>query len=85
MFKEFLFAIWFFLPAGAANTFPVLTANVPGLRNLNAPMDFGYSFRGQRVFGAHKTWRGFLTGVLFATATLALQRKGDEIPETLAG
>jgi CDP-2,3-bis-(O-geranylgeranyl)-sn-glycerol synthase len=72
--KEFLFAMWFFAPAGAANTFPVLTANIPGLRNLNAPMDFGRSFRGQRIFGAHKTWRGFVTGVVMATATFALQQ-----------
>lgn len=74
MLKEFLFAVWFFAPAGAANTFPVFTANIPGLRKLNAPIDFGRSFRGQRIFGAHKTWRGFATGVLMATVTLALQQ-----------
>jgi hypothetical protein len=74
MLKEFLFAVWFFAPAGVANAAPVFTAKFPILKNLNAPMDFGRSFHGQRIFGAHKTWRGFVSGVVMATATLALQQ-----------
>lgn len=53
----------FFLPAGIANMMPVLVAKVPF---LNVPMDFGYSFRGKRIFGDHKTWRGFLFGIIGA-------------------
>ena len=40
---------------------PVLVAKIPV---LNVPMDFGYSFRGKRIFGGHKTWRGLVFGVL---------------------
>ncbi len=27
-------------------------------------MDFGKKFRGQRIFGPHKSWRGLLTGMV---------------------
>ena len=69
--KEILFALWFFLPAGIANMSPILVANLPGLKRLKAPMDFGLTFRGQRVFGTHKTWRGFVVGIIAATLVLA--------------
>lgn len=52
---------FFFLPAGIANMMPVLVSKVPF---LNVPMDFGYSFRGKRIFGDHKTWRGLVFGVI---------------------
>jgi CDP-2,3-bis-(O-geranylgeranyl)-sn-glycerol synthase len=72
--KELLFALWFFLPAGVANMTPILVANIPRLKELNAPMDFGRTFRGKRIFGAHKTWRGFIAGILAATIVLAVQQ-----------
>jgi CDP-2,3-bis-(O-geranylgeranyl)-sn-glycerol synthase len=74
MLKELLFAIWFFAPAGFANAMPVFSARMPWIKQLNAPMDFGYSFRGQRIFGSHKTWRGFISGVIMATLVLGLQQ-----------
>jgi CDP-2,3-bis-(O-geranylgeranyl)-sn-glycerol synthase len=72
--KEILFAIWFFAPAGVANATPVFSAKLPGLRNLKAPIDFGRSYKGQRIFGDHKTWCGMLSGVVMATVALALQQ-----------
>lgn len=57
---------FFFLPAGVANMMPVLVAKVPF---LNVPMDFGHSFRGKRIFGDHKTWRGFVFGIISAGIT----------------
>lgn len=57
------------LPAGIANMMPVLVAKVPF---LNAPMDFGYSFRGKRIFGDHKTWRGLVFGMMSAGIVNAL-------------
>lgn len=74
MFKDIIFALWFFLPAGVANATPIFVANFPGLRDLNAPIDFGLMFRGKRVLGAHKTWRGLISGVLAATLVLWLQQ-----------
>lgn len=70
---ELFFAIWFFLPAGVANMMPIFAARWPVLRQYDQPIDFGKSWRGKRIFGAHKTWRGLLVGMLFATLTLWLQ------------
>lgn len=74
MLKDILFALWFFLPAGIANVTPILVAPLPGLRRLNAPIDCGLTFRGRRLLGAHKTWRGLIAGVLMAIVTLWLQQ-----------
>lgn len=71
--KELLFALWFFLPAGLANAAPVFMSKVPGLRKLNAPMDFGRSYRGKRIFGDNKTWRGLISGTVIATLAVAIQ------------
>ncbi len=67
-------ALWFFLPAGLANAAPVVAAKVPLLKRLDGPMDMGHSFRGQRIFGPNKTWRGLLTGMLAATLVIGLQK-----------
>lgn len=74
MFKEIIFALWFFLPAGIANVTPILVVKIPGLRKLQAPIDGGRYFRGKRLLGSHKTWRGFVSGVIMATVTLWLQQ-----------
>jgi CDP-2,3-bis-(O-geranylgeranyl)-sn-glycerol synthase len=74
MLKDLLFALWFFLPAAIANVTPILVAKMPGLRNLDMPMDFGHLFRGKRIFGSHKTWRGFISGLIMATLVLWLQQ-----------
>lgn len=68
-----LFALWFFLPAGIANAAPVFANKIPGLRNWNTPLDFGLKFRGKRLFGDNKRWRGLIVGIVLATATLGLQ------------
>jgi CDP-2,3-bis-(O-geranylgeranyl)-sn-glycerol synthase len=78
MLNDVLLALWFFLPAGIANVTPILVAPLPGLRNLNAPIDFGLTFRGRRVLGAHKTWRGLVFGVTMAVVTLWLQQLAVE-------
>jgi CDP-2,3-bis-(O-geranylgeranyl)-sn-glycerol synthase len=72
--KDILFALWFFLPAAFANGIPVLSMHLPWIKDWKAPMDFGRSFRGKRIFGSHKTWRGFIAGVLTSTLTLWLQQ-----------
>jgi len=72
--EEIFFALWFFAPAGAANVMPIFVAAVPALKKYTAPMDFGLSFRGKRILGAHKTWRGLISGVLAATLALWLQQ-----------
>lgn len=69
-----LFALWFFLPAGLANSAPVFASRLPGLKNLSAPMDFGAHFKDKRIFGPNKTWRGLMAGILVATTTLWIQQ-----------
>ena len=63
--------IWVFLPAAIANMFPVIFKWVP---LLDYPVDLGRSFRGKRIFGNNKTYRGFLVGVSGAIAVLHFQR-----------
>ncbi len=68
-------AIWVFVPVlGAALLHaPVLSLDL--LKSLKRPLDGGACFRGRRVFGDNKTWRGALvmtTGVLAATLLLSL-------------
>lgn len=49
-----------------ANAAPVLLAKLSGERR-SAPLDFGYRLRGERLFGSHKTWRGWAAGTLACT------------------
>lgn len=65
--NDYIAAVLFFLPAGLANAVPVLANKVPILKNLNAPLDFGQTYRGKRVFGENKTWRGLIIGVVVAS------------------
>lgn len=74
MFHDILFALWFFLPAGIANLVPVFAAKIPGLKKYDYPIDGGKHFRGQRIFGAHKTWRGLVVGIIAGTLILWLQQ-----------
>ena len=50
---------------------PVLAARL--FPKLGAPVDLGASFRGRRVFGAHKTFRGLVAGTVAGAATFAAQ------------
>lgn len=69
-----LFALWFFLPAGLANAMPVLANKIPYLRDFTTPLDFGKHYRGKRIFGKNKTWRGLLAGTVIATITVLVQQ-----------
>ncbi|HEY5668018.1 MAG TPA: CDP-archaeol synthase [Candidatus Saccharimonadales bacterium] len=74
MLENILFALWFFAPAGAANVMPIFVAKVPPLSKYDAPIDGGLMFRGQRVLGSHKTWRGLIAGIITSTLALWLQQ-----------
>lgn len=73
LLREIVFLVWVGTPAAIANMVPVFAAVVPGLKRYDAPMDFGKSFRGRRILGDHKTWRGLVAGIVCATAVLSLQ------------
>jgi CDP-2,3-bis-(O-geranylgeranyl)-sn-glycerol synthase len=74
VFYDILFALWFFVPAGLANGAPPLAAHIPLLKELNTPLDFGRTFRGKRIFGANKTWRGLIIGVIVATIVVGIEK-----------
>lgn len=63
--------IWFMLPAGVANMAAGVSAVL--LPRFNAPLDFHKTFRGERILGAHKTWRGLFAGVAAGFLFFVLQ------------
>jgi CDP-2,3-bis-(O-geranylgeranyl)-sn-glycerol synthase len=71
-----VFALLFFWPAGAANSAPIFATKIKALDRFGKPIDGGRTFRGKRIFGDHKTIRGFiigpLTGALAATELLVI-------------
>src|SRR3989344_3806141 len=69
LLQLFFEVIWFLLPAGVANTVPVLAAHWRGLPMLNVPLDRGVMWRGVRLLGDHKTLRGLVLGVIFGSIT----------------
>ncbi len=66
----FLQLVWLFLPAGAANMLAGLSKKFPV---LDYPVDGGRYWRGKRIFGDHKTWRGFVFGLFGGILTAYIQ------------
>lgn len=63
--------IWFFLPAGIANMGASMSRFLP----VPAwPVDGGRTWRGKRILGSHKTWRGVITGLIIGTVFFYLQQ-----------
>jgi CDP-2,3-bis-(O-geranylgeranyl)-sn-glycerol synthase len=52
--------LWLLFPAMTSNSWAVIFGG-------GTPMDFGRSWRGKRIFGDGKTWRGFFFGIIFGT------------------
>jgi CDP-2,3-bis-(O-geranylgeranyl)-sn-glycerol synthase len=80
-------AFLFFLPAGVANATPVLANRIPLLNRWRTAMDLGWSWRGRRLVGNNKTWRGFVAGTACAGLTAVLiyplSNFSDRLLETL--
>ena len=80
-------AIWVFLPVlgGALAHAPVLALDL--LKPLKRPLDGGARFRGRRLFGDNKTWRGAIVIVVGVTITTLLlshwERWWSELPGDL--
>lgn len=73
MLDAIVLGLWFFAPAGVANVTPIIAARVPWLRQFKQPIDGGRSWRGKRILGDHKTWRGLISGTVMAVLTLWVQ------------
>lgn len=70
--------LYLFLPAYAANMAPVVAKRMQVLPSLARPLDGGRMIGGQPLFGAHKTLRGLIVGLLSAVVVAFLQRAGAE-------
>jgi CDP-2,3-bis-(O-geranylgeranyl)-sn-glycerol synthase len=64
--------LWFFVPAYLANMSPVFVQG--RFERLAAPIDGGRTFRGRRILGDHKTWRGIVAGIGAGVVVAGLQR-----------
>lgn len=65
-----LTAIWFIFPAYCANGAPVIFGKI---FKGKYPMDFGKKLKGKPILGSHKTWPGFIGGILVGTLVGFLQ------------
>jgi len=71
--NDILFTLWFFAPAAVANMSPIFANNIPKLQKFDKTLDMGKKYRGKRIFGEHKTFRGLLSGIVSGTVTIGLQ------------
>jgi CDP-2,3-bis-(O-geranylgeranyl)-sn-glycerol synthase len=60
------------LPAAIANLVPPLVRKIPV---FNHPIDHGLTFRGKRLSGNNKTYRGFIFGVAAAMVVAYVQKE----------
>lgn len=73
MIEAIALTLWLFLPAGLANMAPVFAAHWNLWPQLDRPIDGGKTWRGKRLFGEHKTIRGFIAGWLVALIFVWIQ------------
>lgn len=89
MIDDVLIAVWFYLPAAAANMAPVFAAKLPLLAKLTAPLDGGATVNGHRVLGDNKTWRGLIAGVIVAIFVVWIQQRmvsgSDQLAQVFSG
>lgn len=69
--NKILGALWLLSLLGIANMAPFLAK---GINFLNIPVDFEKNWKGQRIFGDNKTWRGIFSAILAAFLWFALQK-----------
>lgn len=68
MLSIILQSLWFFLPIGAANMTPVISKNI--LKFWAVPVS-------EKWLGSHKTWRGFILGILAGELVYLIQWYGN--------
>jgi CDP-2,3-bis-(O-geranylgeranyl)-sn-glycerol synthase len=71
--NSILLALWAFLPAGLANMTPLFVNKIPYINNWSTPLDLGNKYKGIRLLGDNKTWRGLFFGCLIGGLTGLLQ------------
>jgi CDP-2,3-bis-(O-geranylgeranyl)-sn-glycerol synthase len=71
MITLILSTLYFALPGMVANMTPILVKK--WTKFLAVPIDFGLKMGGQPLFGSHKTFRGFIFGILAAVLVAFVQ------------
>ena len=69
---EIIEALYFMLPAYAANMAPVIFNRIP---IGGEPLDLDATLEGKRILGDHKTFRGLLMGIFCAILIVILQQQ----------
>jgi hypothetical protein len=64
-------ALYLISPVVAAGIVHSMVIKTDALRRLAVPLDGGRTFRGEALFGEHKTWRGLAVMVVVSTTTAA--------------
>ncbi|MFH1399382.1 MAG: CDP-archaeol synthase [Candidatus Woesearchaeota archaeon] len=64
--------LWYMLPAYVANSMPIYAKAIFGKR-FDTAVDFGKRWHGKPIFGSHKTFRGFVSGIAGAVVCVVLQ------------
>lgn len=59
-------ALFFIIPTYVANGMANVIRVFPIIKRWNTPIDFGRSYKGKRILGDGKTFRGFVGGTFFA-------------------
>jgi CDP-2,3-bis-(O-geranylgeranyl)-sn-glycerol synthase len=72
-------ALFFFLPAYAANAAPVIFARYGWWKRMAVPVDMGVRMGKTEMFGRTKTWRGILAGVAAGVLVAVIQYLVHEI------
>lgn len=63
-----LSVIYFYLPGAIANIGANLSRFISPFKEMSTPIDRGFVWKGHRLIGEHKTWGGFLCGMVFGVA-----------------
>lgn len=66
-------ALWYTFPLVIAGALHMAVVKMDVLKPLRVPLDAGATWRGHRIFGDHKTWRGVLVMVALAALGMMLQ------------
>lgn len=77
--REFLLpvvqALYLFAPLVVSSALSGIVMRFDLLHALKRPVDGGATFRGARVFGDGKTWRGVVVAVVGCVAAVAIQKR----------
>ncbi len=74
MLGFFVTCLWYTLPAYLGNMAPVF-AKKAFKERFSTPIDLGREFRGKRIAGNHKTYRGFLSAIIISMVMVVFQRE----------